>query len=502
MAAGVEPRIAVHCHNDRGLALANALDGLRAGAEIVDATVLGLGERAGLVDLATLLAVLASDFGRRTDGTSRSSPSCTTWSADMRGIPVPAHFPVTGQNAFTHCAGIHTQAATRNPLHYQSLPAELVGRRSEIALDHMSGSRPSATASTRSEWTGTRPGRGGPAQGEGRGQSGTHRGADGAPLHRPPIKPRSPATAAGCPWRETVHGSNHEGIRDVRIGFLHSLMRKDEKLLLDAFSPVRRRRDGPLDDREITLQPATDRVRRCDVVLERCINHSRALHALRIFESAGVPLRQHVPRGPRVGDKLLTSIVLTEHGVPQPEVRVAFTEESALEAIEEMGYPVVLKPAVGSWGRLLAKVNDRDAAEALLEHKTTLGSYHHSIFYIQQYVEKQGRDIRSFVVGDECMAAIYRTVDHWITNTARGGQATNCPVTDELADALGARGQGRGGRRRGPRHLRDRRGLLWSTRSTTPWSSRTASSPTGVDIPTVARSWSRWPAGAGGAAHG
>jgi len=125
---------------------------------------------------------------------------------------------------------------------------------------------------------------------------------------------------------------------------------------------------------------------------------------------------------------------LSEHAVPQPEIRIAFTEKSALEAIEEMGYPVVLKPAVGSWGRLLSKVNDRDAAESLLEHKAVLGTYHHSIFYIQKYIEKQGRDIRSFVVGDECIAAIYRTSDHWITNTARGGIPTQCPVTDEISD--------------------------------------------------------------------
>jgi [lysine-biosynthesis-protein LysW]--L-2-aminoadipate ligase len=80
-------------------------------------------------------------------------------------------------------------------------------------------------------------------------------------------------------------------------------------------------------------------------------------------------------------------------------------------------------------------VNDREAAEALLEHKEVLGSYHHSIFYIQEYVPKaKGRDIRAFVVGDECICAIYRTSAHWITNTARGGQASNCPVTPALAD--------------------------------------------------------------------
>jgi [lysine-biosynthesis-protein LysW]--L-2-aminoadipate ligase len=134
------------------------------------------------------------------------------------------------------------------------------------------------------------------------------------------------------------------------------------------------------------------------------------------------------------GDKLLTSKALSEHDVPQPEVRIAFTESSALQAIESMGYPVVIKPAVGSWGRLIAKINDRDSAEALLEHKTILGSYHHSIFYLQKYVEKNERDIRSFVIGNKCIAAIYRESPHWITNTARGGKAINCPVTTEIAE--------------------------------------------------------------------
>ena len=94
----------------------------------------------------------------------------------------------------------------------------------------------------------------------------------------------------------------------------------------------------------------------------------------------------------------------------------------------------MLKPAVGSWGRLLSRINDRQAAETVLEHKAILGSYHHSIFFAQKYVEKGGRDIRSFVVGDECIAAVYRTSDHWITNTARGATTSNCPVTAELAE--------------------------------------------------------------------
>lgn len=232
----------------------------------------------------------------------------------------------------------------------------------------------------------------------------------------------------------------------MTVGFLHSLIRPDEKLLLEEFA-----RRGVavemIDDRQLsfTLGGRTSRPN-VDVMIERCINHSRALHALRLFEGMGVPCVNTFRVASTCGDKLLTSAALQEHGVPQPEVRVAFTPESAVAAIEEMGYPVVLKPAVGSWGRLLAKVNDRDAAEALLEHKTVLGSYHHSIFYIQKYVEKRGRDIRAFVVGDECIAAIYRSSPHWITNTARGGRATKCPIGPELAAlaVAGARAVGGG----------------------------------------------------------
>ncbi len=218
----------------------------------------------------------------------------------------------------------------------------------------------------------------------------------------------------------------------MKVGFLHSLIRKDEKFLLDE---LKKREDVEvvmIDDRKLTFNIGKDHFD-VDVIIERCINHSRALHGLRLFESAGIPCVNTSQVATVCGDKLLTSIALAEANVPQPEVRVAFTQNSAIKAIEEMGYPVVLKPAVGSWGRLLAKIPDKDCAEAILEHKTVLGSYHHSIFYIQKYVEKKGRDIRSFVVGDTCIAAIYRTSEHWITNTARGGVATNCEVTDEIA---------------------------------------------------------------------
>jgi len=218
----------------------------------------------------------------------------------------------------------------------------------------------------------------------------------------------------------------------MNIGMLLSRVRVEEKLLLEAFQ-----RRGVevtlLDDRELVFDLADPSAwRRFDVVIERCINHSRALYSLEMLNAWGVPTVNTAEVANICGNKFSTTRALITHGVPTPRTMLAYTPESALRAIEEIGYPVVLKPAVGSWGRLISKVNDREAAEAILEHKTILGSYHHSIFYIQEYIAKPQRDIRSFVVGDETICGIYRSSEHWITNTARGGHASNCPITGEI----------------------------------------------------------------------
>ena len=216
----------------------------------------------------------------------------------------------------------------------------------------------------------------------------------------------------------------------MKVGVLCSIIRKEEKLL---FSELKKRgvEFEKIDVREIILD-YHEKMSHYDVILERSINHSRALYTLRVLNGWGMKTVNMYDVANVCGNKLLTTAALVENNVPTPKTRIAYTPESALKAIEEMGYPVVLKPAVGSWGRLIGKVNDRDAAETILEHKTILGSYHHSVFYIQQYIPKEGKDIRSFVIGDKTIAAIYRSSSHWITNTARGGTTSNCPVTDEL----------------------------------------------------------------------
>lgn len=269
----------------------------------------------------------------------------------------------------------------------------------------------------------------------------------------------------------------------MKLAILCSRARVEEKLLFEAFD-ARGILYDRIDDRDIAFDlenPAP--WQQYDVILERCINHSRALYALKILNDWGVPTVNTAHVADVCGNKLVTSSALVRAGIPSPKVKVAFTPASALKAIEELGYPVILKPAIGSWGRLLSKVNDRDAAEAILEHKQVLGSYHHSIFYIQEYIRKPQRDIRAFVVGNQTIAAIYRQAGHWITNTARGGVATNCPVTPELDALCVAASNAVGGGITGVDVLEDpARGLLVNEVNYT-IEFRNSIATTGVDIP-------------------
>ncbi len=219
-----------------------------------------------------------------------------------------------------------------------------------------------------------------------------------------------------------------------QIGVLYSRLRVEEKWIFAALQ--QRNVDFErLDDRLIHFDLENPKPwQRFDAVLERSISYARGLYALKTLNAWGIPTINSAAVAEACGDKIATANALAAHNVPQPATVVAFTPESAIEAIETMGYPVVLKPVVGSWGRLLAKINDRDAAEAILEHKAVLGSYQHSIFYFQEFIEKPGRDIRVLMVGDKALAAIYRKSPHWITNTARGGEGEICPITPDLEE--------------------------------------------------------------------
>jgi [lysine-biosynthesis-protein LysW]--L-2-aminoadipate ligase len=270
----------------------------------------------------------------------------------------------------------------------------------------------------------------------------------------------------------------------MNIAILLSRVRVEEKLLLKAFAK-RGLEVEVLDDRQTIFDLHQNGWSHFNVVVERCVNHSRALYALRILNDWGIPTVNSYEVALICGNKLETSSALIRDKIPTPGCKIAFTPESALQAIEEMGYPVVLKPAIGSWGRLLSKVNDRETAEAILEHKQVLGSYHHSIFYIQEYINKPARDIRSFVVGNETIAAIYRYSDHWITNTARGGRAENCRVTPEINELSLAAAKAVGGGVVAVDLLETQSGQLLVNEVNYTMEFRNSIDTTGVNIPEV-----------------
>lgn len=219
----------------------------------------------------------------------------------------------------------------------------------------------------------------------------------------------------------------------MRVGLFFSRLRVEEKALTQALE-IRGASVDRLDVRHQAFPLGQRDLGPYDAFLVRCISHVQAVYISRLVEVAGKPVVNRSSVIQTCGDKILTTMALEEAAVPTPKARLAFSPEAALEAIEEMGYPVVLKPAHGSWGRLLARVNDRDAAEALLEHKATLGGVLHAAVYIQEYIPKPDRDIRVLLAGDEVITAVYRRSAHWITNTALGGKATPCPLTSELVD--------------------------------------------------------------------
>jgi [lysine-biosynthesis-protein LysW]---L-2-aminoadipate ligase len=276
----------------------------------------------------------------------------------------------------------------------------------------------------------------------------------------------------------------------MRVGIIITHIRPEEKLLSSAFQELGVQPDIIADSTiniDITagseqLAPSGTPWRDYDVIMERSVSTSRGLYTLAILESWGIRAINNYHTASTCADKLLTTIALTRAGVPQPTVRVAFDPDSTIQAIENVGYPAVLKPVTGSWGRLLAKVNDQESAEAIIEHRQTLGDYNHHIYYVQEYIAKPGRDIRAFVLGDRTICAIYRDSPHWITNTARGGKASNCPITPQLDDICQRAAQAIGGGVVAIDVLEDPdRGFLVNEVNHT-MEFRNSSAPTGVDI--------------------
>jgi len=232
----------------------------------------------------------------------------------------------------------------------------------------------------------------------------------------------------------------------LHVGILYSRIRKDEKLLL-AELRERGHEVTKIDVRkhQFGLHEGPEELTECDVVVDRCLATSRSLYATKFCEAYGVPVVNDPETAETCADKVKNSLALAGAGVPTPNTEVAFTKESAMESIEKFGYPCVLKPVVGSWGRLMAKVDSRSAAEAILEHKATLGHYEHKVFYVQEFVDKPGRDIRVLATDGEPVAAMVRSSDHWLTNAAKGAETEAFELDAEAERLVAAASEAVGG---------------------------------------------------------
>ena len=170
-------------------------------------------------------------------------------------------------------------------------------------------------------------------------------------------------------------------------------------------------------------------------VLQRCVSYYRNLHSTAALEGQGVKVVNCLNTGIFAGNKLFTHMLLQKAGVATPDATVAFSKESALEALEKQGFPKIIKPTVGSWGRMVSKLNDMDAAEGIIEGREAMYPIHH-IHFLEEFVQRPPRDIRVIVIGDNVAAGIYRNSGdgNWKTNTHLGGSAETCEISNEIED--------------------------------------------------------------------
>jgi len=221
------------------------------------------------------------------------------------------------------------------------------------------------------------------------------------------------------------------------IGLIYDRIRWEEKALISASKkagvPL-----TPIDAKKVYVdafeEAETLEKTFGSTVIQRCISYFRGLHMTALLENAGICVINSFKTSLTCGNKLFTTLALAEAGISSPKTMVAFTPETALKAMDTLGYPAVLKPVVGSWGRLVTLVKDRESAQGLIEAREEIRNALLHIYYVQEMVKRPPRDIRVIVIGDEAVAASYRypPPGEWRTNIARGGASKPCPLTREL----------------------------------------------------------------------
>ena len=217
------------------------------------------------------------------------------------------------------------------------------------------------------------------------------------------------------------------------ITALYDTIRLEEKLLIE--SAKKNDIDLEMIDCKKMFVDLNDKKNFDGPVLQRCVSYYRNLHSTAAIEGQGTKVVNCLHTGIFAGNKLFTHMLLQKIGVPTPDATVAFSKDSALEALHKNGFPKIIKPTVGSWGRMVSKINDMDSAEGIIEGREAMYPIH-QVHFLEEFVERPPRDIRAIVIGDNVAAAIYRNSGdgNWKTNTHLGGSAEICEITNELED--------------------------------------------------------------------
>ena len=223
----------------------------------------------------------------------------------------------------------------------------------------------------------------------------------------------------------------------VEVCVVYDKVRFEEKALYDT-AKKKGLRAQIIDAKKITINNASKRktLQFGDVVLQRCISHFRGLYLTACLEFMGFMVINKFKVGETCGNKLITSLTLAKSNVPTPKTNFAFCAESAIEVINTTGFPVVLKPIIGSWGRGVFPIRDEEVANMIIEMRKENDNPLSRIYYVQEMIKRPPRDLRCIVVGDKIVAAIYRysVENEWRTNVSRGGKAQLAPITNELED--------------------------------------------------------------------
>ena len=223
--------------------------------------------------------------------------------------------------------------------------------------------------------------------------------------------------------------------KETSFFILYDQLRWEEKSLIEAAQ----KKDIKLEVincRENSIELDQDKSNyRDDVILQRCVSYYNNLHSTAAFEGLGAQVINSLHTAIMCGNKLFTHMELSKSDIAIPKAFCAFSNQSAMSILNKNGYPKVIKPVVGSWGRMIALLKDKEAAEAVIEDREHMYPLYH-VFYFEEFVKRPPRDIRSIVVGDRVVAAIYRYSgdNEWKTNMALGGKAEACKVTSEMEE--------------------------------------------------------------------